>query len=148
MFEFSTRRFFVAVLAAAVVAGLPGCGPGYEIAEVEGVVKVDGKPLSRAAVEFHPDPDAGTHGPYSVAETDEDGRYTLRYAIPAKAAAGRKDGVVVGKHKVLVLDLWAATDAGAGRLRFASDYTQLATTPLTREVRPGKQTIDLELSAK
>ncbi|HJZ59508.1 MAG TPA: hypothetical protein VKE74_31480 [Gemmataceae bacterium] len=129
---------------ASVVAG---CGKPYEIGEVEGVITIDGKPLPQARVEFHPDAENGTKGPSSGAETDEQGRFKLTYYLPNASAP--LDGAVVGKHKVLVFDLKVAADStGATRLRFAPSYTQIGTTPLTKEVKPGKQTIEIELNAR
>lgn len=120
-----------------------GCGKEYELAEVEGVLLLDGKPLPQALVEFHPD---GTKGPSSGAETDSEGKFVLRYFQPG--AAAHAGGAVVGRHKVIVLDLKAAADSNGGRLRYSPVYTQLATTPLTVEVKPGKQTISVEVTAK
>ena len=130
---------------ALTVALAAGCGgPGYEVAEVEGTVTVNGKPLPRARVEFLPDPATGTKCPSSAGETDDAGRYKLAYVKPG--ADAETPGAVVGKHAVIVLDLKAAAEES--RRRFADTYTSAGTTPLTKTVTPGKQTIDLEVTAR
>lgn len=127
----------------ALALWFAGCGKEFEIAEVEGVVKLDGKPLPKALVEFHPD---GTKGPSSGAETDDEGKFVLQYYQPGSAS--HAGGAVVGRHKVIVLDLKAAADPNGGKLRYPLAYTQLASTPLTAEVKPGKQTITVDVVTK
>jgi hypothetical protein len=63
---------------------------------VEGTVTKDGRPLPGVEVVFLADSDAGTMGPRSAGRTDEAGRYRLR-------TDDGEDGVVVGKHRVLIL---------------------------------------------
>ena len=80
----------VAVLAA-------GCGPGTpQLAPVEGVVTVAGRPVANLEVVFVPEP--GTAGREVAAYTGTDGRYR----VPHDQAGGV--GVPVGSHRVLVRD--------------------------------------------
>ena len=53
------------VLGALAAAG---CHRGPALAEVNGTVKLNGKPLNRVIVEFLPDPDQGTSGPRSFSD--------------------------------------------------------------------------------
>jgi hypothetical protein len=117
---------------------------------------------------FVADLDAGTQGPQASALTDKAGHYRLR-------ADNGGDGVVVGKHRVLILDLETAMKqrerAARGRqrkettrlppeiaqrlqnepnreadaLRVPPSYGRFNETPLRVEVQPGPQVIDLEV---
>jgi len=58
--------------------------------EVSGTLTYKGKPVPYALINFTPE-----EGRSSVAETDAEGRFTIRYTMD-------KAGVQVGKHKVSV----------------------------------------------
>ena len=81
----------LAALAAA------GCGGGPKIAEVSGVVTVNGRPYPNAVVSFQPigSKENPNPGRGSVAETDENGRFKLVYD-------GSESGALVGKHRVRI----------------------------------------------
>jgi len=82
--------------AASALLLCAGCGSGYNMAEVSGVVTLDGKPLSNATILFMPKATAGNDaGPPSNATTDENGKYTL-------TTAESGSGAMVGKHQVQV----------------------------------------------
>ena len=82
------RRPFLALAALAALAA--GCGDGPELAEVGGVVTLDGRPLPGAAVMFVPDlPD----GSPSYGTTDDQGRYRLAFTRD-------KTGAMPGRHRV------------------------------------------------
>lgn len=149
------------LLAAAGLALLAaGCGDdGPAFGEVEGVVRVRGRPLAGVEVAFLPDPARNPgDGRRSSAVTDADGRYRLACDL-----SGRP-GAMVGFHRVCVYDItaWANAEApGAGKAADEFDsprrevpavpaaYSSPANTPLRDvEVRAGPQTIDLDLSAK
>ena len=90
-----TRRYALLLTSALI---LPGCSRGPNLVEVEGVLKLRGKPLPGILVSFVPDAAAGTPGPRSTGWTDAQGHYRLTCDEP------RKPGAVVGKHCVTVLD--------------------------------------------
>jgi hypothetical protein len=83
--------------AAAVAALLAGCGkaPPPPIVVVEGVVRLDGKPLNKAQVRFIPVTD---HGPEYMAGgvTDEAGRFRL--------TCKGQPGACAGENRVLVTE--------------------------------------------
>jgi hypothetical protein len=83
-------------LCALLTAAL-GCSGGGDFAPVSGVVTLDGKPYSKAAVSFQPvgDKDNPYPGRGSSAYTDENGRYVL-------TSDNVTDGAVVGKHLVRI----------------------------------------------
>jgi hypothetical protein len=78
---------------------LSGCGKGGpKVVPVSGLVTMDGKPLANADVTFTPTEagPANTPPAESSARTDGEGRYTL------KTIKDKRDGAVVGKHKVRI----------------------------------------------
>jgi hypothetical protein len=126
-----------------------GCTRGPDYAEVEGTVKLNGKPLPNVRVEFLPDPEQGARGPTSSGVSDKDGRYKL-------LRDGQRPGAVVGKHRVLIHDLAPYENLPPGRLpdsyklkpsRVPVRYFDSNQTPLLKEVNAGGlQTIDLEVA--
>jgi hypothetical protein len=121
------------------------------MAQVAGVVMLDGKPMPEALVEFLPDSDKGTHGPVSAGITDEEGRFRL-------LSHDKRDGAVVGNHRVLVQDARSIPQAVSEATpvkppppkpsRIPTTYASVANTPLREEVKPGTQTITLEVTSK
>src|SRR5262245_63437214 len=105
---FALRRYLV--LMPAVAGCLAGCSRGPQLAEVEGTLKLRGKPLPGVMVCFIPDAEAGTPGPRSTGWTDEQGRYRLTCDKPYQP------GAVVGKHRVIVLDPEVFGDTPGGGL--------------------------------
>jgi hypothetical protein len=138
-------------LLALVALWANGCSPKAEFAEVSGVVLLDGKPMPAALVEFLPDPEQGTHGPVSAATTDEEGRFRL-------VSHDQRQGAVIGRHRVLIQDArsipQAVTDFSKVKAppvlpsRIPNAYGSAASTPLRQEVKPGSQTITLEVKSK
>lgn len=88
------RNFIVALGFNAFLA--LGCG-GPSVVPVSGVVTLNGKALTNATVLFQPkatDDDNINPGPGSAAQTDAEGKYTLRVVTTGQ------DGAHVGKHRV------------------------------------------------
>ena len=153
--------------AAVCVLALPlvvGCGGSIDVADVSGIVTLDGKPLDNAIVTFSPE----DGGPSGIGRTDEKGYYELyRRGQP---------GAPIGTHKVMVTSVQQNTESapstppeeltsdspeymeqalGGSR---PSDYDQAITkepipakynsqTTLTKTVEPGDNVIDLELTS-
>jgi hypothetical protein len=168
MWSYGRVALLCGMLALTVAVG--GCqrGPTWDLAPVEGTVTKDGHPLRGIEVTFLADLDTGAQGPLAKAITDEAGHYRLR-------THNGDDGTVVGKHRVVFLDLEAAEKKmlrrfrgplrkGTARLspeiakrleermktaaepsRIPSSYGSFNDTPLRIEVRPGPQVIDLEV---
>ncbi len=137
----------VAGVAALLVGALAtvGCGSSYQVAEVNGVLLIRGKPGNKIQIQFIPDIDKGSKGPISTAQTDSQGRFTLQ--LMEGAAASSRPGAVVGWHRVVLSDLQLAESAtGQGvPIRLPPQYTLPGATPLSWEVTPGKQSIQLEV---
>jgi len=85
------------VVVAAVCLLACGCGDGPKVAQVSGVVTLDGKPYPNAVVTFQPQGGntADGAGMGSTGLTDEQGRYSL-------TTIDGRGGAVVGKHRVRI----------------------------------------------
>ena len=128
------------------VLWLIGCGEKPpEFGQVTGSLTAKGKPLKDMIVTFMPDPAEGNELPYNASgQTDETGAYQLRYSL--KGLEG--EGAALGWNRVLITDTrFGSVPQGQPpppRL-FSPDYSRITTTPLKFEVKPGPQTIDIEL---
>ena len=125
-----------------------GCSQNPQLGQVTGTVRAGGKPLAYVLVTFIPAADGKSAATRSMGTTDEHGHYRLQ-------TEGQTAGAVVGQHKVIVEDLavYRSPRAPDGTVltmppvRFAADYSDPLRSPLLREVKPGEQTIDLDLDA-
>lgn len=141
------RRVWAFGALAALALALAGCGgKPYEVAEVDGVLLLGDKPASDIRIEFVPDPDRGTPGPPSTAETDAEGRFHLQLLEPS----GSRPGAVVGWHRVVLNDMkLAKSETGQGvEIRLDDAVTSLGSTKLEQEVKPGRQTIEIRVDAR
>jgi hypothetical protein len=120
--------------------------------QVRGVVTLDGQPLGTVEVAFLPDPALGTRGATANCYTDDQGRYALRTEREDRA------GALVGHHRVVIHDIAAlpspgglpGTDARAPagppkQNRVPPAYADPYRTPFRIEVKPGAQTVNLDL---
>lgn len=120
----------VAAFAAALLAPC-GCGPdGPPLHPASGrVVFKGGRPVAGGAVEFDP----GGKRPVARGTLDADGGFTL--------TTDGRPGAVAGDHRVTVVQVGAATAAGAAHAHkgFAGvhpKYARAESSGLTRTVRP------------
>jgi hypothetical protein len=116
-----------------------------EFGQVTGTVTAKGKPLKGIIVTFMPDPTKGNDNPFNATgKTDAQGKYQLRHAF--KGHEG--EGAPVGWNRVIVIDTrYGSIPQGAPLPPplFSSSYSAVTSTPLKFEVKPGPQTIDLDL---
>ncbi len=125
-----------------VVAALWGCGGSkIPVAEVEGTVKVKGQPVEKIMVEFWP----VESGVRSFGTTDAQGHFKLT------TDDGKRQGAVVGSHKVVLRDAGILGDKFLGRRgedtdmaqgkkpRISSDYSVPEKTTLNAQVVSGKK---------
>ena len=115
------------------------------MAPVQGVVRVKGKPKSGLIIRFIPDPQKGTDLPINaVGNTDASGHYELHFVDRGKEGVGAP----VGWHRVVIEDT-AFGHVPQGQTPpprvIPTSYASPATTPISQEVKPGPQTIDLEV---
>ncbi|RMG00853.1 MAG: hypothetical protein D6741_06100 [Planctomycetota bacterium] len=130
-----SSRIALSVLVAALVS-IVGCG-GPKMASVEGTVTCNGQPVKGVIVVFNPVPSDGETAVTrpSMGVTDDAGHYVL-------STEREGDGAAVGKHKVSISpaaqtdDTTEPEDVLPGTL--PKDYVV--------EVKPGDNTIDLELT--
>ncbi len=122
--------------------------PTVQLANVEGVVLLDGKPVSEVLVVFKPNKKQGSIGPPSAGRTDAQGHFKL-------AINGTRRGAVVGSHQVMIMTKGSnAMSSGAAPGIPSSgsvpgSYSQPDTTPLVAEVLPDRDNqISLKLSSK
>src|SRR5262245_47975008 len=83
---------WIAILGAFAIVG---CSKGYEVVPVEGIVKLDGKPMINVDVFFSPEVAQlkDKSPPMSRAKTDAEGRFKMR-------CDDGEMGAVLGKHLV------------------------------------------------
>jgi hypothetical protein len=137
---------------------LPACfaGCGNKLASVNGIVRLDGKPVAVAGIAFHP----VQGGTVASSATDADGRYNL--------VSGSRAGVAPGEYRVtIVKDQVVGQIAGVVKQGPAeavpvmpnfpqnmrikplipTQYSHPAKTPLHITVKPGSQTCDFDLTS-
>ena len=153
----SSRRF--GVCAAVLMSLVLGCSRGPELANVEGVVTLDGQPLEKVEVIFLPDSEKGNTGPRASSYTDAQGHYKLH------CDQANQDGAALGLNRIYIRDLTvpirlpgmkkapaelarpdAQSESGKGP-RVPAVYTSAGQTPLHLEVKPGSQTHNIELQS-
>jgi hypothetical protein len=139
--------------AAALVVFAAGCGkaPPPPIVEVEGIVRLDGKPLKKVEVRFIPVID---YGPEYVARgvTDDSGHFRLKCKGQAGACAG-ENHVLVAEADIPVplqrenaqLEL-ARYFQALGERPIPPKYGNLAESPLTANVKADRKDYQFQLT--
>lgn len=130
------------VAAALAALTLAGCGGPYD-STVAGAVSLDGKPLRVGLVTF--DPQETGSSAYGVIGAD--GMYTL--------CTGRKEGLASGDYDIAVTAYEPSGVPGSqggpppmGKALVAERYRSPSTSGLNFTVKPGDNTIDLELTTE
>jgi len=120
-------------LFAFVFLVVAGCGDS-KFGQVSGTVTLDGQPLANATVEFQP-----KNGSPSYGETDQKGRFQLLYS-PKKAGAS------VGEHTVRISTYRIVADA-ANSVTLPEKVPPVynSDSQETREVKPGRQTMNFDI---
>lgn len=143
-----------ALLLVVLMVACWGCRP-VGPSPVAGVVKLDGKPLANASVQFLP---VG-EGRDATATTNAAGEFVMSTIDP-------RDGVFPGKYKVLIAPLPAAPEGGPKPMSideamaaaaaapppldtdFPQKYTLPSVTPLSVEVPVVNGRVSFELESK
>jgi hypothetical protein len=150
----NARGWLPVVLFAFLITGCSEDGP--VLYPVEGVVKLDGKPLQNAELTFAPDP-SNPEPTAGSAMTAEDGTYKARFQ-------GRF-GLATGKYKVAIRKIEITDNAkvpeaikgdptqmemmGSFKQKLPDKYAALDKTTFMAEVSAeGKKSFDFELDSK
>jgi hypothetical protein len=140
------RRFgnFVAALAIAVAAALPGCSKQetVKLVPAQGFIKVNGKPVANIMVQCLPDALRGAKGPTSSGISDEDGWFKLM-------TLDGKEGAVVGPCKIVLADLEEDRPAQGERAEFPpripATYSVVGPHGLSGEVKEDGEPIEIDV---
>jgi hypothetical protein len=126
---------------------ISGCGgePSPDFAPVAGVVRINGKPQRALLLRFSPDPEKGSDlSAVATGTSDEQGKYTLRYEFRGEEGTGAP----VGWHRVSVIDTSVGHTPQGQQPKPSAvpyQYSNPSTTPVIMEVKPGDQTIDIDI---
>lgn len=151
------RRHFRWIWLALALVACPGCRQQEPPATVEGILRRNGVPLDDCLVSFFPE--SGPHADWSHATglTDLQGHFQLRNS-------DQQQGAAVGWHRVTIQDMSVSRgvprrDHGTvdqdeseekpppsvRRSRVPGMYLSVAQTPLSKDIKPGHQVIDLDI---
>ena len=136
-YRLSARACWLVLLTMSPM--LVGCSR-YDIDTVSGVIRLDGKPLPSATITFTP-----LDGRASVAQTDGNGRYRLQYTTNQWGAERGSHQVVITTRVEPVVGENGVTSVPGRPEMLPRRYHQMS--ELTAEVKPGRNTIDFELSS-
>jgi hypothetical protein len=123
---------------------LTGCTRDDSLARVEGIVRLNGQPLTTGTVRFMP-----TAGRAATGQIQPDGSYRL-------GTYGDSDGALVGTHTVAII---AYQDGGNQRPAYEAPtksnkpliperYLAPGTSGLSFEVKPGSNQADFDLESR
>jgi hypothetical protein len=134
----------VVTVLMLTLATIVGCAEDANIAAVEGMVRVDGKPLTSGTVRFVP-----AAGRAATGTIQSDGTYAL-------GTFGDSDGALIGKHQVAIIAYEAADDGrpayemrnSTSKSLVPEKYMAVGTSGLTFDVKPGENRADFDLPAK
>ena len=139
--SFNSLKF---ILISTLLFCFSGCTGGSgeavpELADVSGVVTMDGAPLVNAKVIFEPQETTGNaRRRASSATTQEDGSYNLDYNEDASGAS-------LGKHRVAIIKL-TDNPEDAGKQLVPTKYNDKS--ELTADVKADGNTINFDLKSK
>lgn len=123
-------------LTLAFISLASGCSNG--LSGVTGTVKLDGKPLEKAFVEFSP-PD----GRPSMGKTNANGYYRLEYSTSQTGVEEGEHTVRIFTHEDASVDMKTGEPTPAVKEIVPAKYNRK--TELKKEVKSGSNTIDFDL---
>jgi hypothetical protein len=142
-----TTKVTLRIALGLLLGALTGCGEsGPELGEVQGTVRMGGRPLVGVLVSFLPEVADGNYGRRSSGMTDENGRYQLT----CDDVKNPRPGAAVGWHLIVVNDPEMENLDNPARFRrpqIPLHYQAAIQTPLRREVKfRDPQTIDIDIT--
>jgi len=126
--------FHLSLVVTCVV--LVGCGGDPDLADVKGVITLDGKPLPDAFVQFTPDANGAT----SYGKTDAKGSYRMKFSNSAY-------GAFIGDSRVSIRTGDVKPD-NSGRIPELVPKIYNSESTLRANVVAGSNTFDFELDSK
>jgi hypothetical protein len=129
-------RWAAGLCLTGLLASSIGCSED-KFGQVSGRVTFEGNPVAAADLEFQPEV---TGAAPSYARADDDGRYTLKYSAS-------KTGAEIGTHLVKITTA-RRVDDGARKLKEKLPAKYNRNSDLVREVKPGENVIDFELTKR
>jgi hypothetical protein len=124
---------FAKLLLLLLSLAVGGCGAG-DWGTASGTVLLDGKPLTKGRIYFNPTED----GAPALSLVNE-GAYAVQ--------TGNKPGLRVGKYIITVLDTTIPPSGETAKLLTPEKYSDIKTSDLVAEVRPGENTFKFELKS-
>ena len=124
------------MLLVALICAIVGCDKGDlpDLAPVQGIVTLDGKPLANKQVIFAPE-----KGRPSLGLTDENGAYELKYTMEVM-------GAIIGHHAVTITTP-LPVDGNLKGYRETVPAKYNAKSELKAEVTSGRNKLDFELKS-
>jgi hypothetical protein len=126
----------VALACLASVTWIAGCGGNPDLADVRGVVTLDGQPLPDAFIMFTPEGGVGT---VSFGQSTSDGSYRMRFTE-------KEYGAFIGSNKVSIGTGDVSSD-GTGKVKEVVPKVYNTETTLVADVKSGKNTFDFDLKS-
>ena len=134
-YNLPTCSIVLAVLIS--ITSFVGCGGNPNLAEVRGVVTLDGKPLPDAFIVFSPESELG--GATSYGKTDAQGKYRMKFS-------DTQSGAWIGVNQVAIRTGDVKPDnSGSTPELVPTAYN--SKTRLTADVKKGRNTYDFELKS-
>ena len=148
----TTQRIipFCFILSIVLLSGCGAKNTRIKTEMVEGVITLDGVPLSKATITFHPQSGSEVASGFSK----EDGTFvvTSQNGATGKGAVAGEYTVTVEKSEIIFSTqdspTGGAPSATYGPQLLPAHYLDKVKTPLKAEIKPGKNRVLLELSSK
>ena len=136
-------RLYLKLFLGLFLISLAGCGGTYD-SSAEGVVTLDGKPLSFGWVAFHRQ--AG--GPAAYSPIEADGTYTVRTGSEVGLPSGDYQVTVTANEPPAQLKSKDGGPMPTGKQITPAWYASKAMSGLSVSVKPGSNTLNLELKSQ
>jgi hypothetical protein len=143
MTRMGKRGWSAVTVACWALVGLTGCGGAYD-SSVSGVVTLDGSPIGRGTVAYHP---VGG-GPAGYARIDENSEYSVRTGREEGLPSGEYDVTVVANEPPAVERTTLGGPPPPGKPITPPWYRSPQTSGLRFAVEEGSNEINLELSTE
>jgi len=141
------HRSLFSLLVACAGALAAGCG-GVDLpdrARVQGLVTIDGQPVTTGEITFMPDEARGTTGPSATGTIDATGRYRLTTDHQGRGG----DGAIVGFHQVRIVARELGEPGSPSQSLIPAKYGDFKTSGLSAEVKSdGENQLDWPLTSR